>query len=65
MDPLISLLVGLLVFAIVGGLVYWLVTLLPLPQPFKNIAIVAVVLILIVVLLVWISRTGIFGGALG
>lgn len=44
-------LVGLLVFVIVLGLLYYCVTLLPLPQPFKNIAIVIFILIAIVWLL--------------
>ena len=48
---MISLLVTLIVFCIVGGLLYWLVTLLPLPEPFKTIIIVCVVLIFILVLL--------------
>ena len=44
-------LVGLLIFIIIVGLLYWCVTLLPLPQPFKNIALVIVILICIVFLL--------------
>ncbi len=44
-------LVGLLIFIIVVGLLYWCVTLLPLPQPFKNIALVIVILICIIFLL--------------
>ena len=48
---MISLLITLIVFCIVAGLVYWLLTLLPLPDPFKTIIIVAFILILILVLL--------------
>lgn len=48
---MISLLVTLIVFCIVAGLVYWLLTMLPLPDPFKTIIIVAFILILILVLL--------------
>lgn len=44
-------LVGLLVFILIVGLLYWCVTLLPLPQPFKNIALVIVILICIIFLL--------------
>jgi hypothetical protein len=44
-------LVGLLIFIIIVGLLYWAVSLLPLPQPFKNIALVIVILICIVFLL--------------
>lgn len=48
---MISLLVTLIVFCIVAGLIYWLLTMLPLPDPFKTIIIVAFILILILVLL--------------
>lgn len=44
-------LVQLLVVCIVLGLLYWLVTLLPLPSPFKAIAMCIVILIAIVWLL--------------
>jgi len=45
------MLIQLLIIVIVLGLLYWLVTLLPLPAPFKNIALVIVILIAIVWLL--------------
>jgi cation transporter-like permease len=48
---MIDLLIAIIVFAIVGGLLYWLVTLLPLPDPFAKIIQVAVVLICILVVL--------------
>lgn len=44
-------LVGLLIAVIVVGLLAYCVTLLPIPQPFKNIAIIILVLIVIVWLL--------------
>jgi hypothetical protein len=44
-------LIGLLIFIIIVGLLYWCVTLLPIPQPFKNIALVIVILICIIFLL--------------
>jgi hypothetical protein len=44
-------LVGLLVAVIVAGLIYWLITMLPLPAPFKTIAIVVFILICILWLL--------------
>ena len=44
-------LISLLVLIIVFGLIYYVLTLLPLPQPFKNIAVVVLVLILILILL--------------
>jgi hypothetical protein len=53
------MLIELLVAVIVMGLLYWLVTLLPIPQPFKNIAIVIIVVICIIWLL---SFTGLLGG---
>jgi hypothetical protein len=43
-------LVGLLVFIIIMGLLYWVVTLIPLPAPFKTIALVVLLLICIVYL---------------
>jgi hypothetical protein len=44
-------LISLLVIIIVLGLVYWLITMLPLPAPFKMIAIVIFIVICILVLL--------------
>ncbi len=54
---MISLLITLIIFCIIAGLIYYLLTLLPLPQPFKNIIMVAFICILILVLLGWL-----FGG---
>ena len=51
-----GILISLLILVIVAGIVYWIVTLLPLPQPFKNIVIV----ILLLILLLWIL--GMFTG---
>lgn len=48
---MISTLVNLVILLVVGGLVYWLVTLLPLPAPVKQIVTVLMILILIIVLL--------------
>lgn len=48
---MIPLLVQLIVFCIVCGLIYYLITLLPLPEPFKQIVVVCVILIFILVLL--------------
>jgi|KBSMisStandDraft_5_1062788.scaffolds.fasta_scaffold03547_9 hypothetical protein len=42
---------SILVMVIVLGLIYWVVTLLPLPEPFKQIAIVIVVVICLLYLL--------------
>lgn len=48
---MIQFLLTLIVFCIVGGLLYWLVTMLPIPDPFRTVMIVAVILIFILVLL--------------
>jgi hypothetical protein len=42
---------SLLVMVIVLGLIYWLITMLPLPPPFKNIALVIIVVICLIYLL--------------
>ena len=47
---LIGFLIDIIVFCIIGGLAYWIVTLLPIPDPFKTIAIVAVLLICLLML---------------
>jgi hypothetical protein len=52
------MLVDLLVMVIVLGLLYWLVTLLPLPPPFKTVALVIIILICVIWLLSFTS----FGG---
>lgn len=44
-------LISLLVVIVVLGLIYWLITMLPLPAPFKTIAIVIFIIICILVLL--------------
>jgi hypothetical protein len=56
---MVSLLVSLLIIVIVGAIIYWLVTMLPIPQPFKNIVVVIVVLIMLVWLL---QMLGVLGG---
>jgi hypothetical protein len=43
-------LVGLLIAVLIFGLIYWLWTLLPIPQPFKNVALA----ILIIIAIVWL-----------
>jgi hypothetical protein len=48
---LISLLVWVLVFALIAGIVYYILTLIPLPQPFKNIVMVCFLLIVLLVVL--------------
>lgn len=48
---MINVLVELCILIIVGGLVYWLVEQIPLPDPFKTILRVVVIIILILLLL--------------
>jgi hypothetical protein len=48
---MINLLVTLIVLMIVAGLVWWLIGMLPLPQPFMQVAQVALILICVLVLL--------------
>ncbi len=47
---MIDLLVTLLIVVLISGLIYGVITLLPLPPPFKTAALV----ILAVILLVWL-----------
>jgi hypothetical protein len=52
------MLVTLLVAVVVAAIVYWIVTLIPLPQPFKNI----ILAILGLLFVLWILQTtGVFG----
>ena len=48
---MIGLLFQVIVLCIVGGLVYWLVQMLPIPEPFGTILRVCVILICILVVL--------------
>lgn len=48
---LIGLLIDVIVFCIIGGLLYWLVMMLPIPEPFRTFIVVAVILIAILMLL--------------
>ncbi len=48
---MIELLINVLFFCIIGGVAYWIITLLPLPEPFKQIAVVCVLLIFLLVIL--------------
>lgn len=48
---MIGLLINLIIWGIVLGLIYWLVMLLPIPDPFKRFIQVAFILICILVLL--------------
>lgn len=45
------MLISLLVAVLVLGLIYWLITLLPIPDPFKKIVLVIFIIICIIMLL--------------
>jgi hypothetical protein len=45
------MLITLLVAVIIAGLVWWLLTMLPIPQPFKNVVLVIFIIICIIWLL--------------
>lgn len=48
---MIEFLISLVILCLVFGLIYYIVTLIPLPEPFKKIAVIAVLLIFVLVLL--------------
>ncbi len=48
---LIALVTALLVFALLGFLIYLIVTYIPMPEPFKQVIVVAAVILLILYLL--------------
>lgn len=48
---MINLLISIIVLCIVGGLFYWLVSMLPLPEPFPTVIRVCVILIMLLLLL--------------
>ena len=56
---MISILIWLLVALIVFGIIIYIIRLLPLPQPWLNIAIAIVALIFLLVLL---AQFGVIGG---
>ena len=43
-----EVLISLLILCIVAAIVYWIITLLPLPSPFKEIALVILLLIFLI-----------------
>jgi len=57
------LLVNLLVVVLVLGALVYIITLLPLPEPWKTIAMVIVAIIFIIVLLSWVVGPLIYGGS--
>ena len=61
---MLSLLVTLLVLCIIGGLIFWLLQYLPIPQPFRNI-VYFILIIIFVVILISIFFGGINVGDIG
>ncbi len=57
---LIHLLVVIIVFCVIAGIIWYIFTLMPLPQPFKNIILIALCLIGILILL---SMVGLLPGS--
>jgi hypothetical protein len=51
---MIGMLISLLILCVVFGLIYYLLGLLPIPQPFKNIILIIMVVIAILVLLSYV-----------
>ena len=51
MDPIIQLLVWLLIFVLIAGVIWYIFSLLPLPEPWKNIAMIILALIFVLVLI--------------
>lgn len=52
---LVSMVVALLVFALLGFLVYLIVTYIPMPEPFKQVIIVGVVILVVLYLLAMVT----------
>ena len=48
---MIDFLVYLVILCIVFGLIYYIVSLLPLPAPFKNVALVVIAVIFLLIIL--------------
>jgi hypothetical protein len=55
-----NLLFTLLIYLLILGIVYWVITLLPLPAPFRTVALVIFAVVVIVILLNFLM-----GGSLG
>lgn len=55
---MLTILVTIFIIVLVGGLLYWLVSLLPLPEPFKQLAIGVVLIgtILFIIVELWAMR---------
>ncbi len=56
---LVGFLVTILVLVLVAGIVYWIISILPIPSPFREIALAILGVILIIILL---SEVGLISG---
>lgn len=60
---MIGLLIDLIILLIVAGIVYYILTLIPLPEPFKRIVMILAMLILLLVVVSWLlPMSGIYAG---
>ena len=48
---MIGALIHLIIVALILGLVYWVATMLPIPEPFKQIVVVVVLVVALIILL--------------
>ena len=48
---MIALLINVIILILVFGLLYWVITLIPLPPPFAQIAQVVLVVLLVIILI--------------
>lgn len=55
-----NLLFTLLIYLLILGVIYWVITLLPLPAPFRTVALVVFAILVIVIL-----ANFLMGGSLG
>lgn len=57
---LVHLLIWILVLCLIAGLIWYVIGMMPIPQPFKNVVVIVFCIILIIVLL---NMMGMLGGA--
>jgi hypothetical protein len=48
---MMGLLVSILILCLIFGVIWWVITLIPLPPPFKQIAMVVVALVFVLILI--------------
>ena len=59
---MISMLVSLLILVLVVGVVFWILSMLPIPQPWLNVARAIIALIVLIWLISWLlPMSGGFG----